>query len=100
MDQQNSPSQLQEAVQPYLEKGYEVVNATDTSAELFKPKKKMGWWVAVLDTGGYARNRDRTVYFTVAETGGIEITGVNRPDALPAPALARPAPWSSDRPGR
>ena len=75
MDQQNSPSQLQEAVQPYLDKGYEVVNATDTSAELFKPKKKMGWWVAVLDTGGYARNRDRTVYFTATETGGIEITG-------------------------
>lgn len=75
MDEQKSSPQLKEAMQPYLDKGYEVVNATDTSAELFKPKKKMGWWVAVLDTGGYARNQDRTAYFKITEIGEIEITG-------------------------
>jgi hypothetical protein len=75
MDEQNPPSQLQEAMQPYLEKGYEVVQATDTSAELLKPKKKMGWWIALWDTGGYARNRDRTVRLMVTEMGALEITG-------------------------
>ena len=35
----------------------------------------MGWWVAALDTGGYARNIDRTAYFNVTEIGEIEVTG-------------------------
>ena len=47
MDEQNATPLLNEAMQPYLDKSYEIVNATDTSAELFKPKKKMGWWVVV-----------------------------------------------------
>ena len=75
MDEQSSPLTLEEAMQTYLDKGYEVVNATDTSAELFRPKKQMGWWMAALDTGGYARNKDRTAHFNVTETGEIEITG-------------------------
>jgi hypothetical protein len=75
MDEQSAPLTLEEAMQPYLDKGYQIVNSTDTSAELFRPKKKMGWWIAVWDTGGYARNHDRTAYFTVAETGEIQITG-------------------------
>jgi hypothetical protein len=69
------PANLQEAIQPYLEKGFVVVNASEAAAELFKAKKKMGWWVAVLDTGTYARNQDRTAYCQVTETGEIEITG-------------------------
>jgi hypothetical protein len=69
------PANLQEAVQPYLEKGFVVVKASETTAELFKAKKKMGWWMAVLDTGTYARNQDRTAYCQVTETGEIEITG-------------------------
>ena len=75
MDEQSSPLTLEEAMQPYLDKGYEIVTATDTSAELFRPKQKMGWWVAALDTGGYARNIDRTAHFNVTETGEIEVTG-------------------------
>ncbi|MCB0036557.1 MAG: hypothetical protein KDE51_21140 [Anaerolineales bacterium] len=75
MDHQNLSPQLQEAMQPYLAKGYEVVTTTDRSAELLKPKVKMGWWVALLNTGGYARNRDRTAHFQVTDTGEVEITG-------------------------
>jgi len=75
MDGQSPTPTLEGAMQPYLDKGYQIVTATDTSAELFRPKEKMGWWVAVLDTGGYARNIDRTAHFNITETGEIEITG-------------------------
>ena len=75
MDNQSSPQTLEDAMQPYLDKGYQIVSSTNTSAELFRPKDKMGWWIAALNTGGYARNIDRTAIFDVTETGKIEITG-------------------------
>ena len=75
MNDQSSPQTLEGAMQPYLDKGYQIVSSTDTSAELFKPKEEMGWWIAALNTGGYARNKDRTAIFSVTETGQIEVTG-------------------------
>ena len=75
MEEQNSPPTMEKAMQAYLDKGYTIVSSTDTAAELFRPKEEMGWWIAALNTGGYARNKDRTAFFNVTESGEIEIIG-------------------------
>jgi len=75
MTEQQLPANLQTTIQPYLDRGYELVSSAEASAKLFRPKKKMGWWVAALNTGAYARNKDRTAQFQVMESGEVKVTG-------------------------